>query len=67
METLIKNLTPEAIAKLSAAISSTLTPDMGDDFAILNALSNEVYDLGVEKEGMNFVALYFDAVEASAS
>jgi len=65
MEELIKNLTPETLARLTAAIGELLNPEMDQtDFAIVNTISNKVFDIGTEKAGIDFHAKYFDAVAA---
>lgn len=67
MEELITKLTPETLARLAAAMSDLLNPDMDqNDFAIVNTISNKIFDIGTEKAGIDFHLQYFDAVAAAS-
>lgn len=66
INSLMDNMTPETLAKLTVAIANLASPDCdADEITAINTLSNAAFDAGQRNSGMEFNDLYFDAVIAA--
>ena len=67
MENLLRELSPETLAKVTVAMGNLLNPGMSEtDFVTLNRISTQVFNIGTEKDKAGFNEKYFDAVLATS-